>query len=207
MVRSVSTVVVLGAAAVVIACGRSGVEPPPATQAASALDICPPPGGANEAIETARALGTPVAISRPPRVYAVAHGVNVELEEGASEWCGIAADVFHVVTSDEPLTVRPGEEIVVPNPLPGERIHEAGVSFVDTGKTAATPSAGRLVWPFGPSHRSSDARIDEKGVTFAAETEPGRYVVSFWLSFDPREDMFETPRRASYYALLVDVED
>jgi len=125
MVRSISTVVILGAAAVVLGCGRSGVEPPPATQAGATLEICPPPGGAYQAIETARASGTPVAISRPPRVYAVAHGVKVELEEGESEWCGVVADVFHVVTSDEPLTVRPGEEIVIPNPLPGERIHEA----------------------------------------------------------------------------------
>jgi hypothetical protein len=96
---------------------------------------------------------------------------------------------------------------VIPNPLPGERIHEAGVNFVEADQRVATPSAGRLIWPFGPSYQSGSARIDDKGVTFAAETEPGRYVLNLWLSFDARKDMFEMPRRAANYALLVDVED
>ena len=148
-----------------------------------------------------------MAFSGPPRVYAVAHGAKTEMREGVSEWCGTVSDVFNVVTSDEPLTVRPGEEIVIPNPLPGEQIHDAGIMFIDTNGVAATPSAGRLVWPFGPSHRRGDARIDAKGVTFAAKDAPGRYVLSLWLSFDPRKDIFEMPRRAAYYALLVDVEE
>jgi hypothetical protein len=166
--------------------------------------VCPSLDGEG-GVATIVASGRDVTLSRPPKVYAVAHGAKTEIQEGESEWCGAIADVFNVVTSDEPLTVRPGEEIVIRNPLPGERIHDAGISFVDTNSAEATPSAGRLTWSFGPSHRRDDLRIDENGVRLAAKDAPGRYVLNVWLSFDPQKDMFEMPRRAAYYALLVDV--
>lgn len=171
--------------------------------------VCPSsPDEMRDAMTVVAGSGGTVKFSGTPKVYAVAHGTKTEMEEGESEWCGAIADVFNVVTSGEPLTVRPGEEIKIPNPLPGERIQEASIRFVDTSTMVATPSASLLVWPFGPGGGSRDGvTIDENGVRFAAKPEPGRYVLGIYLAFDPQPDIFTPSRRSAHYALLVDVEE
>ncbi len=198
---------VLGAllsSACVIGCGSPQTPEPTATELVDD-SICPPMGEANDAIETAFASRTPPNFSRPPKTFATAHGVTVEMIEGESEWCGTISDVFHTVTSDVPLTVRPGETITIPNPLPREHIWEARVGFAEP-TTSPTPNGGVIIWASGPSSGPGhNIRYDAKGVTFDAASRPGRYVVNVWLRFADREDMFASSNREAYWALLLDV--
>jgi hypothetical protein len=195
---------VLLLAGLLVGCGSRRVTPP-LTEVATTSEVCPAVGEANDDIKTLAASGKPISFSVPPRAYATAHDVTVEMTKGESEWCGVVSDAFHVVTSDVPLTVHSGETVVIPNPLPNERIHEAGVAF-NAETTSPTPTAGTFSWPFGPSHGPGhELHFDAKGATFVSESKPGRYVVSVWLSFAARPDMFSSSNREAYYALLLDV--
>lgn len=170
----------------------------------STVEICPAPGETN-ALSTVAASGGRVRLSHPPEMFAVAHGQRVALSHGESEWCGIVTDVFQVVTGETPLVVAPGETITVPNPLPGEHLFEAGIG-VQRVRDEPTPVQGSLVWPFGPSSGPGyGLRYDDDGLTFTAGDTAGRYVVSVWVSFARRADVFASSNRSAYYALLIEV--
>jgi len=142
--------------------------------------VCPSsPDEFRDAMTTVAASGGTVAFSGPPRVYAVAHGAKTEMREGESEWCGTVSDVFNVVTSDEPLTVRPGEEIVIPNPLPGEQIHDAGIMVHRHewgGGDAVRRSARLAVRAISSARRRTDRRegrhVRCQGRTWQIRTQP-----------------------------------
>jgi len=173
----------------------------------TAVEICPALGESGAALSTVTASGGRVRWSHPPEMFATAHGQSVALSHGESEWCGIVADVFHVVTSDIPLVVAPGETITVPNPLPREHLFEAGIGVQDA-RGEPTPTPGRLTWPFGPSGGPGHGlRYDDHGLAFTAEGTPGRYVVSLWVNLAKRADIFSSSNRSAYYALLIEVKE
>ena len=192
-------------------CGDGGAPAPgdmaSMTAAAATTEICPNPESGDAALKTVLASGGRVRYSEPPEVFAEAHGRSVSLSHGESEWCAIVSDVFHVVTSDTPLVVAPGEEITVPNPLPREHLYNAGISM-QAATADPTPQAGSLIWPFGPGGgRGHGLDWDDDRVVFTADDTPGRYVVSLWLNFARRADIFSSSNRSAYYALLIEVQD
>jgi len=155
---------------------------------------------------TAAANGNYAPGTRKPSLTAYAHGASARLASGVSFWCGLHEDVFDPVTLKEPLVVHPGEEVTIPNPLPGMPL--VSESVVQT--RAAGPPVEHdtyYVWPHLAAPYRPSGRPDLVGdeLRFNAEDEPGRYVVFVYLRYGPREDAFASADRDATWALLMDV--
>ncbi len=133
-------------------------------------------------------LVTPPVFARPPAATAAATGASVTMGIGTYCWSapgsnGICADAAGPVTGAQELVVAPGERIDVTTGFPGSEIREAVASAIAVNTAQGRPIAsGELLWNFPPiGGQQLTTTIQPTGVTFAAPTQPGRYVLILFL--------------------------
>ncbi len=186
MMRFVLLTAVL-AVALSIACGGDKEPPQPPGAGAEA------PSAAQTAQAPSPAPNAPDAVPRPPPATASAGGQTAAMGIGTYCWAeagkvGLCLDAAGPVTSANPLQVARSAIVTVANPA-GATVQRASVNvWPAPAQPSGSTRSGELTWNLAPNTSTTRpgvtaVTITAAGVEFAANLDPGRYVVELRLFF------------------------
>jgi hypothetical protein len=143
--------------------------------------------------------GTP-----PPATVRVSDGKTVEAGTGSSCWgepasTGLCIDKIGIITNAEIATIDAGAALRLSNGLEGADIDSVTVSVFSAEGDPSQLDDSEIAWPF-PANPGAElqAEVTDDGVSFIADLEPGRWLISVFL---------KVPQGDVMYGLFVEVSD
>lgn len=143
-------------------------------------------------------------IADPPDLEAESGGDSVRLSGGPSEWCHVVSDQFEVVTGQERLAVKAGDQVSIRNPQDDGLVSSSVV--IQGPQAGPTPlSDDYLVWP-GAAWTGGGPDDIEDTLRFGAPSEPGVYIVTVDLAYEEVGTPAVAAARDASYAFVLEVE-